>query len=193
MAFYTKLKILSLSEVPEIKHIPNIITASRIALSVSLLLIEPLSFGFFIIYLLCGISDIFDGYIARKTKNISQFGATFDSVADAVFIGILLVIFIPILPWPLWLLYWIGIITLIRFVSLGVGFAKYHAFAFLHTYSNKLTGLLLFSFLFLYNILGLTLPAVVLCVAATLSAIEELAINITSKELSRDTRSIFKK
>lgn len=177
----------------EIKHIPNIITVSRIVFSVSLLLMEPLSFSFFIIYFLCGISDIFDGYIARRTKNTSQFGAVFDSVADAVFIGVLLIIFIPMLPWPLWLLFWIGIITLIRFISLAVGFVKYHAFAFLHTYSNKLTGLLLFSFLFLYNILGLTLPAVVLCVAATLSAIEELAINITSKELSHDIKSIFKK
>ena len=177
----------------EIKYIPNIITASRIVCSVFLLLIEPLSLWFLIIYLLCGISDIFDGYIARRTKSNSQFGATLDSVADAIFIGVLLIIFIPMFQWPLWILYWIGTIALVRFISLAVGFVKYHTFAFLHTYANKLTGLLLFSFPFSYSILGLTITAFILCGAATLSAIEELAINITSKDLSRDIGCIFKK
>jgi len=142
----------------EIKHIPNIITASRIVCSVFLLLIEPLSLWFFIIYLLCGISDIFDGYIARRTKSISQFGATLDSVADANFIGVLLIIFIPKFQWPLWIVIWVGTIALVRFISLAVGFVKYHTFAFLHTYANKLTGLLLFSFPFSYSALA-RLPA----------------------------------
>lgn len=175
------------------KYMPNIITVSRIVFSVFLLLTKPLSFRFFIIYLLCGISDIIDGYIARKTKTGSPFGAALDSVADTIFIGVLLVIFIPMLHFPLWVLCWIGMIALIRLVSLAAGFAKYHALSFLHTYANKLTGILLFSFPLLYGISGLTATAFIICVPATLSAIEELAINITSKELSRDTRCIFKR
>lgn len=177
----------------EIKYLPNSITASRIVFSAALLLIKPLSFWFFTAYLLCVVSDILDGYIARKTKSSSQFGATLDSIADAVFIGVLLIIFIPMLRWPLWILFWIGSIALVRFISLAVGFVKYHAFAFLHTYANKLTGGLLFCFPFLYGIAGLVPTAFLICGAATLSAIEELAINLASKELSRDIRSIFKK
>ena len=38
--------------------------------------------------LFCGISDMIDGTIARKTKSISGLGARLDSVADSVFRGI---------------------------------------------------------------------------------------------------------
>lgn len=177
----------------EIKHMPNILTAGRIVCAVWLLRTEPLSLWFFVLYLFCGVSDILDGYIARKTKSASPFGAALDSVADAVFIGVLLMIFIPMLPWPLWILRWTGAIVLIRLISLTVGFAKYRALSSLHTYANKVTGLLLFFFPFLYSLLGLTATAFIVCGAATLSAVEELAINATSKELSRDIGGLFKK
>lgn len=176
-----------------INHIPNILTAGRIVGSVILLLIKPLSFWFYFVYTLCGVSDILDGYIARKTKSSSKFGAALDSVADAVFVGAVLFIFIRILQWPLWVMCWIGIIAFIRILSLTVGFAKFRELSFLHTYANKITGLLLFAFPFLYGVWGFTVTDLILCGAATLSAIEELAINIISKELSRDVRCIFEK
>jgi len=49
------------------KHIPNIITLARIVLASSLLFVSPLGVAFVVIYLLCGFSDILDGYIARRT------------------------------------------------------------------------------------------------------------------------------
>ena len=177
----------------QIKRVPNILTSVRIVCSLCLLLTEPLSFWFYALFLLGGVSDILDGYIARKTKSSSPFGAAFDSVADVVFIGVLLILFIPVFPWPFWLLCWIGIITVLRLLSLAAGFVKYRALAFLHTRLNKLTGLLLFVFPFLHSLWGLNITALVLCTAATVSALEELAINITSEELRRDRKSIFQK
>lgn len=180
-------------EVCNIKNLPNIITSIRVVLSLLLLLTEPLSLRFFIIYFLCGISDVADGYIARKTKSASQFGALLDSIADAVFIVIYLIIFIPMLQKRNWIFCWIGFILIIRFLSLTVGFIKYHTFAPLHIYSNKATGLLLFVSPFLFSTLGLTITISSACVLATISAVEELMINLTSKELSRDVKSIFLK
>ena len=67
------------------KHIANIITGSRIVLSLPLLFIPLTSAWFYAFYLLCGLSDIIDGTVARRTKSASEFGARLDTVSDFVF------------------------------------------------------------------------------------------------------------
>lgn len=173
------------------KNIPNLITAGRIVVSICLLFIKPLSVLFFFLYFAAGISDVLDGVIARKINYTSQKGAVLDSVADFVLIWVLLFKFIPILTLSFWMLCWIGIIIFLRFISLGIGFIKYHTIAFLHTYSNKITGLALFFFPVFFSVWGLTVTIILLCSLASLSAMEELAINIISKKLNRNCKSIW--
>lgn len=174
------------------KNIPNIVTISRMFLSFTLLYLEPLSFRFFIIYAICGISDMFDGYLARKKNLSSKIGATLDSLADFIFIAIMLFILLSILNIPFWALIWIFCIVIIRMLSLLIGFIKYKNIAFLHTYLNKFTGALLFGFPFLYVIFGMTITICLLSLVASISAIEELVINVISKELLKDRKFIFK-
>ena len=100
-----------------------------------------------------------DGYIARKTKNISKAGAIFDSVADFIFIIIMLFIMIPIIDISFWVQLWLINIAMVKGTSLLIGFVKYRSLAFLHTYMNKATGALLFTFPLLYNGLGITITA----------------------------------
>ena len=157
------------------------------------MLTKPLSVLFFIIYTLCCVSDILDGYVARKTKTTSKSGEVLDSIADFILVVIVLVIFIPLLAWDRWMFYWIGIITLTRFLSLGVGFVKYRAVSFLHTYANKFTGMMLVCFPVLYWIFGMTVTVIILCGVANLSALEELTITIHSRKLNRNIKSIFVK
>lgn len=159
--------------------------------SAVLLLIEPLSFAFYIVYLTCGVSDILDGYIARRYGAATKLGATLDSIADLIFFGVMLVIFIPLFQWQWWMLCLIGITVVIRLLSVAVGFSKYHAFAFLHTYANKASGALLFLFPFIYAVYGFVFTVVLLCGIALLLSIEELVINIVSKELNRNARCVF--
>lgn len=173
------------------KNIPDIITAIRIVLSFMLLFFEPLSTDFLLIYIFAGVSDMLDGFLARKIKNTNKFGATLDSIADAVFAFVLLFIFIPYFQWETWIICWVVLITLLRLVSLLIGFLRFRQFAFLHTYANKLTGLALFGFPLWYMFFGLTGTAIILCIIATISAIEELIINIKSSTLKRDITSIF--
>ena len=142
---------------------------------------------------MCGISDILDGYIARKTNTVSKAGATFDSIADFIFVSVMVVIFIPLISWELWLIYWIVAIATIRLVSLVIGFAKYHSVAFLHTYTNKATGLVLFLFPLFYHIADITIVVIALCSIASLSAIEELVINLKERNLDKNIRSLFYK
>lgn len=155
------------------------------------MLMEPLSTSFFVVYTLCGLSDILDGYVARKTNTVSKLGEVLDSIADFVFVITMLVIFILIISWESWMLYWITGVALVRFAALGVGYLKYSAFSFLHTYSNKATGLVLFCFPLIYLAAGLTITTVIIGSLASLSALEELIITIHSKRLDRNVCSVF--
>ena len=65
------------------KLLPNIITLLRIAGSLGLLLCDVMGVAYWIIYGLCGISDIADGWLARKLKCVTKTGALLDSVADS--------------------------------------------------------------------------------------------------------------
>ena len=73
------------------KHIPDLLTVSRILFSLVLLFVRPMSGIFYLVYLLCGISDMVDGAVARKNGNVSKTGAAFDSAADCVFIACALI------------------------------------------------------------------------------------------------------
>ena len=48
-------------------------------------------------YIYCGISDILDGFIARKTKNESEIGAKLDSVSDIIFVVVAMIKILPFL------------------------------------------------------------------------------------------------
>jgi CDP-diacylglycerol--glycerol-3-phosphate 3-phosphatidyltransferase len=173
-----------------IKYAALSITMIRIAGSVLLLFVRPMSFAFFSLYAICCLSDILDGYVARKTNTASKFGETLDSIADFIFIAVMLIIFLGILTLKTWIVIWIAAVALIRFVSLGVGFAKYRKMAFLHTYANKAAGIACACFPVLYQIFGLNVTAFILCGIASLSALEELTVSITSKELDRNVKGL---
>ena len=64
------------------KQSANIITSCRILGSILIIFLPVFSSQFYITYLLCGLSDMVDGTVARKTNGISNFGAKFDTVAE---------------------------------------------------------------------------------------------------------------
>lgn len=182
-----------MKEEDKIKNAPNIITFCRIVLCVPLYIVSPLSPMFAVIYAACGLSDILDGFIARKTGASSKFGAVLDSIADFIVVCVILIKLIPLVELPHGILTWIAGIALIRLTSLAVGYYKYHAFAFLHTYANKATGILLFSFPLAYSVFGTASELIyIICAVAGISAVEELAVNIMSKELDLNIKSVIK-
>ena len=146
---------------------------------------------FYLIYLLCGASDILDGYLARKTDTVTKSGAVLDSIADLILVAVMFIIFIPLLAWAWWQIYWLAAIVLIKCVALAIGFVKYNTLTFLHTYANKATGIILFCFPLFYQLLDLTVTAIIICSIASLAALEELIIIIKSPKLDRDVRGLF--
>ena len=81
-------------------QIPNIITLLRMAGSFGLLFSEVTSGVFWIIYSLCGISDIADGWLARKLHAESKTGAVLDSLADICFVACCAIRLIPVVQIP---------------------------------------------------------------------------------------------
>lgn len=169
----------------------NLLTAARIFLAAGLLFVPPPGMVFMSLYLSCGVSDALDGYIARKTHTQSNLGARLDSIADLVLIAALFITLYPILHLSAGFIAWIAAIAVIRLAAAVVVLIRHRAFAMLHTLGNKLTGFLLFLFPLSLAVIPPEAPLWIICVAATLSAVEELVIGVTSKELRLDRRSIF--
>lgn|GEM_PF-3047978 len=102
--------------------------------------------AFIAIYLLCGLSDVLDGYIARRTHTESTLGSRLDSDADFVMTAVVLVVLYPIVAPSTGVWLWVAVIAAVRFTSIVVVWAKFGKQAMLHTYANKTTGFLLFWF-----------------------------------------------
>ncbi|MEE1281653.1 MAG: CDP-alcohol phosphatidyltransferase family protein [Acutalibacteraceae bacterium] len=156
------------------KAIANIITGLRILCSILMMLFSVFSVQFFIIYLLCGISDMVDGAIARKTNSISEFGARFDTVADFVFLAVAFIKLLPIINIPNWMLIWIIVIAIIKIGNIILNFIYTKKLICLHTIMNKTTGILLFLLPFTLHFVDLKYSGVLVCVVATISAIQEV-------------------
>ena len=131
-------------------QLPNIITLFRIAGSLSLLLCDVTNVAYWLIYALCGISDIVDGWLARRLKCVTKTGALLDSLADICFVACCAWRLLPILELPRWLWLWAGVIVVIKVVNQLSALVMHGRCSFPHTLANKVTGFLLSS---LFNLL----------------------------------------
>ena len=90
-----------------INNIPNILTLFRIALIpvfVVVFFMPELGYNHILlagIYFIAGITDWFDGYLARKLDQQSAFGAFLDPVADKLMVTVALVLLVSAHPGPL--------------------------------------------------------------------------------------------
>ena len=151
----------------------NAITFFRIAAGMALLFCPVFSPAFYAFYISAGLSDMLDGFAARRTNTVSRFGARLDTMADFVLVVVCLFKLLPILSIPAWLYGWIGIIALIKAVNIISGFAVQKRFAAVHSVMNKATGVLLFLLPLTIPAVPLKYSAVVVCAAATFAAIQE--------------------
>ena len=157
----------------------NGITLFRILCSLALLFCMPLSLPFYVLYAVAGLSDIFDGRIARKMNTVTKFGAKLDTFADIVFAAVVLIKLLPILKLPLWMIVWVGVIALIKLVNIVIGFVRHHTLTAIHSVINKVAGVLVFILPFTIQIIDIRYTAVLVCIVATVAAIMESRTVIT--------------
>ena len=155
------------------KQIANIITFCRILGSIGLLFCPVFSTCFYGLYLFCGLTDMVDGTIARKTGAASTFGARLDSVADFLFAAVSFGKLLPVVRIPVWIWVWAAAIALVKLVSLIWGFLRRKQIPSLHTILNKVSGLCLFLLPLTVALVELRYTAPVVCAVATIAAVQE--------------------
>ena len=151
----------------------NIITFVRILCSIAILFCPVFSVAFYSLYITAGLTDMIDGWVARKTNTVSEFGAKLDTVADFVFVVVCLVKLLPIMDFPSWLYIWIGVIALIKIINIVSGYVIQKQFVTIHSLMNKVTGLLLFILPLTLSFINLRYSAVMVCLVATFAAVQE--------------------
>ena len=166
------------------KQLANCITMSRVLGSILMLFFPVFSVPFYAAYLLCGISDMVDGTVARRTNSVSESGAKFDTAADLIFAAAALAKLLPALQIPGWLWIGMGIIASIKISSIMTGWIHRKKLVSIHTTFNKATGLLLFLLPLTLQLIELRYSSAVVCAVAMIAAIQERYYVGTGREIA---------
>ncbi|WP_341907016.1 CDP-alcohol phosphatidyltransferase family protein [Fluviicola taffensis] len=176
-----------------IRNIPNMLSAYRI-------LVLPVIFyalfsnkdQLFIILLTVNlISDILDGFIARRFNLQTEFGARLDSIADigtyiGAFSGMFWFHFDFITEYKSWFIVMMSLYIIPQAISL----VKFKRSPSLHLYSNKITGYLQGIFIFTFFNFGNYPPYFYFMIAfSSIAYLEELICILYLKELQSNVKT----
>ena len=179
----------------EILTIPNLISSYR-------LLVFPLILHFilagneklFAIFLIINLlSDIIDGFIARRFHMETELGARLDSFADNLtyvlgFIGLFVFKMEDLRPHLVSFIIFIGILALTVIVSL-IKFMKFPSF---HLYWTKIGGYIHGAFFICVFTLGFYTPFYYLVIIwGIIGAIEHIAIQMIIPEMRSNVRGLY--
>lgn len=97
-----------LSKVPWFSHLPNQLTLARMFAIPFLLFVYPFGFPFTnvlcaLVFAAAGVTDILDGYLARKYGQETKMGALLDPVADKMLSGACLILLADSQALPAWI------------------------------------------------------------------------------------------
>ena len=169
------------------KHLANFITSIRLAGAVCMLFVETLSKPFFIIYTICGITDVLDGFVARKLNIVSDFGSKLDSVSDLTFYGIMLAKILPVLiantpPYVPILIYVAVGMRALLYIVYGLLFKQ---FSSRHTIFNKIVSGMMFFLPFAALTDYLTIYCLLILTIAFYANFDELMFIIKKRQSSK--------
>lgn len=137
------------------KYLANLITSLRIVGTVVLIFLDAdfkLTSPFMIVYLLCGFTDILDGFVARITKTTSDFGSKLDTVSDILFYLVSVLKFRVFETFKEYnLLTYLMVVIVIRLLCYLYVALKHNDLESRHTIFNKITGFLVFLFPLMKN------------------------------------------
>lgn len=172
--------------------IPNFLTALRIVFSIGLLFADYRNLIFVGGFLLCGLTDVLDGFIARKLKCETAFGAKLDSVADFFMFCMILVTMVKQGQINKPVIGAVAFIFALRIANAILSGIKFKKISSIHTIANKVTGIALFFCPVAYPYLGNKL-LILTGIFAVASAVEECLIFLMSKTVDLNRKSIFMK
>ena len=176
-----------------VAYIPNSITFLRILGTIGFIFTKPFTKWFYLVYFFTGITDVLDGFLARRLKVTSSFGAKLDSVADLFFNTTMIVKILPLLIelLPRYIWFAVGAIAVLRIACYVVAAGKFKEFASLHTIMNKATVFLVFTVPFFAKTSFLVPLCLVICLMGIVATGEELLIHIKTKDYKNDVKTIL--
>jgi len=175
--------------------IPNVITSYRLFMApVILYFIISGQENLFAIFLVINLlTDVIDGYIARRFKMETEIGARLDAFADyftyvLVFIGLFVFKMDDLRPYLVSAIIFISMLVLTVIVSL-IRFRKFHSY---HTIIEKSGGYVQAIFFICLFTIGLIAPLYYfMIVLGILGAIETIAIDMLLPEMRSDTLGLY--
>jgi len=179
----------------EIFTIPNIISFYRLlAFPLILYFIITRKENLFAVFLIINLlSDAIDGYIARKFKLETEFGARIDSMADNLtyvlaFTGIFVFKLEDLMPYKISLFVYIGLLIATVILSL----IKFKRFPSLHLYTTKINGYVQGIFVICLFTVGFILPLYcILIVLGIIGAIESILIQLIISEMRSNVKGLY--
>lgn len=104
------------------KNVPNLLSFSRLLATVIIFILvlvdRPWAFlTATVLFVIASVTDLFDGYLARRYKVVSTLGIFLDLTADKVFVSVILLALIQIDVVPAWI---VAIIITREFLVTGL-------------------------------------------------------------------------
>ena len=182
-------------EKQKIWTIPNIITFYRLlAFPVILFFILTKNEKLFVVFLIINLlSDAIDGYIARKFKMETEFGARLDSIADNLtyilaFTGIFVFKLEDLMPYIVSLSVYIGLLI----ITVALSLVKFKRFPSLHLYTTKINGYVQGIFMICLFTVGL-IPLIYYTVITLgiIGAVESIVIQLIISEMRSNVKGLY--
>lgn len=173
------------------KNIPSFLTALRVAGAVAVAALPIFTVAFFVVYTLIVLLDIADGFLAKKLDAKSESGRNLDHIASLLFIVVLSFRYGTAMQVPVWALYILTGIAFLKCISIVFGTVRNKKLSFLSTDWNKWAKCAFYLAPAWYLFAGMTFACAVTLFMFLVSTVEELIINLTSKEFNPETKTII--
>ena len=179
---------------PTLYSIPNILSLSRLALVP--VLITLAYFGkaqaFLAVLAISLLSDVFDGYLARKLNQTSELGAKLDSWGDVLTYGCMILGLYWIWPQVFAQQVWFLVAATLSFVvPVAYALGKFGEYPSYHTLGAKTAAVLTAPAFYLLTLIGADLFFNAVIVFHIIVAFEEMAITSALTRPQSNVRSIF--
>jgi len=183
-----------------LKYIPNALSIARIVIAAILLpgalfgFIPALETFFMVLYITAGLTDLFDGPLARRYNPGSKMGANLDGTADYIFIAVCLITILPAFEGINAVT--IGIVigfVVLKILGMVVGYLHYRQLMMMHTRLSKAAAFAAWLLPIVYFFTPLNVNTVFIFLGAYcyIYLAEEIAINVIMPYPKRDIKSVF--
>ncbi len=147
--------------------------------------------AFLVLLAVSFLSDVLDGYVARRLEQTSSFGARLDTWSDGVIYST-----IAVSSWWLWpdivreQAPYVWSVVASFTLPMLVGVSKFKTFTSYHTWSVKVAAAMMGSSIYPLFLLRIDWPFQIATFVCVLAAIEEIAITILMPEPHSNVRSL---